>query len=135
MFPYLEKVGITAPPKVMWGVEDEIRNLWKQVLAGLPQQGKAILPVLHELLEKVKTMITKENSILRPLLLHNLDEQAWLTVARDSADIGYCFNGGIEGASPSDAQTWYRWNVSMNGNEELLQGKSDEVVLPSGKLN
>ncbi|MDD3902466.1 MAG: DUF438 domain-containing protein [Sphaerochaeta sp.] len=134
LFPYLEKAGITAPPKVMWGVDDEIRDLWKQVLAELPQQGKAILPVLHELLEKVKSMITKENSILRPMLLNNLDEQAWLTVARDSADIGYCFNGGIEGASPSDAQTWYRWNVSMSGNEELLQSNRDEVVLPSGKF-
>jgi hypothetical protein len=25
LFPYLEKYGITAPPKVMWGVDDEIR--------------------------------------------------------------------------------------------------------------
>ena len=25
LFPYMEKYGITAPPKVMWGVDDEIR--------------------------------------------------------------------------------------------------------------
>jgi len=25
IIPYLEKYGITAPPKVMWGVDDEIR--------------------------------------------------------------------------------------------------------------
>ena len=26
IFPYLEKAGITAPPQVMWGVDDEIRE-------------------------------------------------------------------------------------------------------------
>ena len=26
LFPYMEKYGITAPPKVMWGVDDEIRD-------------------------------------------------------------------------------------------------------------
>jgi len=29
LFPYLEKQGITGPPKVMWGKQDEIRELIK----------------------------------------------------------------------------------------------------------
>src|SRR5690606_26814483 len=29
IFPYLEKTGITGPPKVMWGKHDEIRELLK----------------------------------------------------------------------------------------------------------
>jgi DUF438 domain-containing protein len=28
LFPYLEKYNITAPPKVMWGVDDQIRFLF-----------------------------------------------------------------------------------------------------------
>ena len=35
LFPFLEKYGITAPPKVMWGVDDEIREDIKNVLAML----------------------------------------------------------------------------------------------------
>src|SRR5699024_294565 len=31
IFPYLEKYNITAPPKVMWGVDDEIRALLKEI--------------------------------------------------------------------------------------------------------
>ncbi|HKL58420.1 MAG TPA: DUF438 domain-containing protein [Sphaerochaeta sp.] len=134
LFPYLEKVGITAPPKVMWGVDDEIRDLWKEALADLPTKGKALLPVVEKLLEQVKSMITKEDNILMPMLLENLDSDAWLTVARDSADIGYCFNGGIEGASPSDAIAWYRWNFSMSGKEEKLEQSGDKVRLPSGNF-
>ena len=32
MFPLMERYGHTAPPKVMWGVDDEIRDLFKEVL-------------------------------------------------------------------------------------------------------
>jgi DUF438 domain-containing protein len=32
LFPLMEKYGITAPPKVMWGVDDEIRAQLKEVL-------------------------------------------------------------------------------------------------------
>ena len=134
LFPYLEKAGITAPPKVMWGVDDEIRALWKEALANLPSKGKAVLPVVQKLLEQVKSMITKEDNILMTMLLENLDSDAWLTVARDSADIGYCFNGGVEGASPSDALSWYRWNFSMSGKEDSPEQSGDKVKLPSGSF-
>src|SRR5690554_5610999 len=30
IFPFLEKAGVTAPPKVMWGVDDEIREKIKE---------------------------------------------------------------------------------------------------------
>ena len=33
LFPYMEKYGITAPPKVMWGVDDEIRDAIKETRA------------------------------------------------------------------------------------------------------
>ena len=29
LFPFLEKYGITGPPKVMWGKHDETRDLLK----------------------------------------------------------------------------------------------------------
>jgi hypothetical protein len=134
LFPYLEKAGITAPPKVMWGVDDEIRALWKGVLADLPAKGKTVLGAVEKLLEQVKSMISKEDNILMPMLLENLDTDAWLTVARDSADIGYCFNGGVEGASPSDAISWYRWNSSMSGKDEAPKQSGDKVKLPSGSF-
>ncbi|HKL56966.1 MAG TPA: DUF438 domain-containing protein [Sphaerochaeta sp.] len=134
LFPYLEKAGITAPPKVMWGVDDEIRALWKEAIADLLTKGKAVLPVVEKVLEQVKSMITKEDNILMPMLLENLDAEDWLTVGRDSADIGYCFNGGVEGASPSDALAWYRWNFSMSGKSETLEQSGDTVKLPSGSF-
>lgn len=135
LFPYLESAGITAPPKVMWGVDDEIRGLWKKLLMGFLQGGIDEIKVLNELLAKIQGMVSKENTILMPLLMEKLDEKAWLTVAKDSPEIGFCFNGGIEGASPSDAVAWYRWNASIGGEEpEKETGKKGPILLPSGSF-
>ncbi|NBK22268.1 MAG: DUF438 domain-containing protein [Spirochaetia bacterium] len=136
-FPYLEKAGITAPPKVMWGVDDEIRDLWKLVIRTLETSSEVLEAELAKLEEQVRSMIDKENNILLPMLQGCMDGDAWLTVGRDSGDIGYCFNGGIEGASPSDATTWYRWNASMSGKEDYApkQENTGEIVLPSGHMN
>lgn len=134
-FPYLEKAGITAPPKVMWGVDDEIRYLWKDCIKSLEEDGSVAQEAVQKLLEQVRGMVTKETNILMPMLQGVMDGDAWLTVARDSAEIGYCFNGGIEGASPSDAATWYQWNASMSGKEDFAPNSDGEaVLLPSGKF-
>jgi DUF438 domain-containing protein len=135
-FPYMEKAGITAPPKVMWGVDDEIRELWKGAIAHL-EAGKAVsAEELAHLEEQVRSMITKENNILMPMLQGVMDSESWLTVARDSAEIGYCFNGGIEGASPSDATSWYRWNATISGSlDDEPTLKDGQVSLPSGTMS
>ena len=35
LFPYLEKMGITGPPKVMWGKHDEVRDMLKSAIETL----------------------------------------------------------------------------------------------------
>jgi uncharacterized protein len=108
LFPYLEKAGITAPPKVMWGVDDGIRALTLKALAAALQPGNAETAVrlTNDLCEKIAGMIVKETEILMPMLLKHLTPDDWELVARESLEIGYCFNGGVEGASPSDASAW-----------------------------
>lgn len=136
-FPYMEKAGITAPPKVMWGVDDEIRELWKQVIAALETSETVLEAELSQLEEQVRSMIHKENNILMPMLEGVMDKDAWIAVARDSAEIGYAFAGGIEGASPSDATSWYRWNATISGKlvDRAPKHVDGEIVLPSGRVN
>ncbi len=136
-FPYLEKAGITAPPKVMWGVDDEIRALWKLIIRTLQESDILLEQEIAKLEEQVRSMVDKENNILMPMLQGCMDKDAWLSVGRDSAEIGYCFNGGIEGASPSDALTWYRWNATLSKAEEY-GAKTDvqgDIILPSGRMS
>ena len=93
LFPYMEKYGITAPPKVMWGVDDEIREAIKEV-QGLLQESAGdsglLLQKAEAAVDRVLEMIFKEENILFPMVLETLSEDEWLKIARESHELGYC---------------------------------------------
>lgn len=97
LFPYLEKQGFTGPSKVMWGKDNEIRDLLKTALAGTDSlntheaadiyAGKALSP----LIEEVEGMIFKEEHILFPASLEKLSPGDWVEILRESDEVGYVF--------------------------------------------
>ena len=96
LFPYMEKHDITAPPKVMWGVDDEIRAEIKEIrkILAESQERKGlekvkILDQAAETVNKVSEMIFKEENILFPLVLDTFSEQEWLKISESSQEIGY----------------------------------------------
>ena len=96
-FPIMEAYGHDAPPKVMWGVDDQIRDLFglaKEALKGLVDQagGASVAQVLatyQAFVQEFKDMIFKEEAILIPLLLSLFSEDDWLAIAKDSPEFGY----------------------------------------------
>ena len=96
-FPIMESYGHDAPPKVMWGVDDQIRDLFglaKEALKGLVDQaGDAsvaqVLTTYQAFVQEFKDMIFKEEAILIPLLLSLFSEDDWLAIAKDSPEFGY----------------------------------------------
>ncbi|HNT89618.1 MAG TPA: DUF438 domain-containing protein, partial [Candidatus Hydrogenedentes bacterium] len=81
LFPQLEKHGITAPPKVMWAVHDDIRAVFKQVRAAIEGKDYAALATAGpELLTAVDEMVYKEENILFPMSLQVLSERDWVAV-------------------------------------------------------
>lgn len=128
-FPYLEKAGVTAPPKVMWAVDDEIRDLIKQSRAALDADNASDLQLLFPLMiEKIQAMITKEDEILKPLLLKNLKDEDWRVIAGESEQIGFAFAKDVEGASPSDAKAFAKKEEAIPA---AAPGKA-AIQLPSG---
>lgn len=88
-FPYLEKYGVTAPPKVMWGVDDEIRQELKETRGALEQDSNQFKNRVAVLVERINEMIFKEEQILAPMLLDTLSEDEWRQIALESEDLGY----------------------------------------------
>lgn len=92
LFPYMEKHGIMAPPKVMWGVDDEIRVAIKEVKEmlsnGTGNIGSTILK-LEEMLVKTEEMIFKEENIMIPMLTDVMTLEEWKVVASESIEIGF----------------------------------------------
>jgi DUF438 domain-containing protein len=90
-FPYMEQYGITAPPKVMWGVDDEVRAQLKELNTNLKVKDAASLKeAVEALLLKITEMIFKEENIMLPMLLENLTRDEWKRIANESGELGYC---------------------------------------------
>lgn len=125
LFPYMERYGITAPPKVMWGVDDEIRAQRKaaaQQVGKDPQWKKAV----EALLVKVKEMIFKEENIMIPMLAENLTQEEWKRIAEETGELGYCL------IDPPPV-----WNPREGGGQETAQApqaQGGQVILPTGVL-
>ncbi|OGO89067.1 MAG: PAS domain S-box protein [Clostridiales bacterium GWF2_36_10] len=127
LFPYMEKYGITGPPKVMWGVDDDIRSQIKQAIS-LISSKKFTVTELQEkvaaLTEKVTEMIFKEENIMLPMLLETLTQDEWIKIADESSEIGYLIDR-IPVWSPSSE------------NEMTVEKEKTEpgiITLPSGVL-
>ncbi len=93
LFPFMEKYGITAPPKVMWGVDDEIRAAIKEVrrfLADYKGNRDELAEKADAVATRVTEMIFKEENILFPMVLDTLAEDEWVRIAEESGEIGYC---------------------------------------------
>ena len=91
-FPKLERVGITAPPKVMWGVDDEIRAEIKEIIELLAQphpNEQLIKEKINLNITKIVDMIFKEDNILMPLVLENMTHYDWILVDASSDEVGY----------------------------------------------
>ncbi len=98
LFPYFEKNRKPGPPAVMWGKDDEVRNLLKTTISGLQQIDEitkseampfnemAVLPAVIALEE----MVYKENKIMFPIALDMLSESEWYQIYVQSEEIGFC---------------------------------------------
>ena len=96
LFPFLERRGVSGPPKVMWGKHDEIRDLLKGSLEVLKTPGLAkdellasVDMVLRPAVKGVADMIIKEEEILFPMLMDTLSDSEWYDIQSQSPEIGY----------------------------------------------
>ena len=108
VFPYLEKQGITGPPTVMWGKDDEVREMVKGAIDSLQTVGKVTADeasglidlVLKNTVEAIKEMIFKEEEILLPMCLDKITDLEWYSIYLQSPDIGFCIYDPVDHWKP-----------------------------------
>ena len=130
LFPYLEKIGITGPPKVMWGKHDEIRELLKGSIEILhtPELTKDDLIASAELVlipaaRGVVEMTVKEEEILFPMAMDALADGDWHQIRKQSVEIGFCLYDPPTEWTPEGVE-------AENINEAQKEGGN--IQLPSG---
>ena len=81
------------PPKVMWGVDDQIRELFAKAMdAAKKLQDSGISEVkerFEAFAQEFEAMIFKEESILLMILLEAFSQDDWLSIAEESDAYGY----------------------------------------------
>ena len=98
LFPFLEKYGFSGPSNVMWGIHDNIRKSWKQMIATL----ESTRPDSRELAQELKKLFTpmenairemfyKEEHILLPNALERLTDTEWRAIYAQEEDFGFSF--------------------------------------------
>jgi DUF438 domain-containing protein len=134
VFPYLEKAGIAGPPKVMWGVHDEIREkigATGELLEDIDElDGEALAlaaeTVVRPMLEQVEGMTDKEDRILWPMTLEHLSAQDWEAVRTQWDEFG---QGLVEPAG-----VWMP--VLPELPEKAVEVPADDAItMPSGHLS
>jgi len=133
LFPFLEKQGFTGPSKVMWGKDNEVRDLLKKAISSVEEikDIKDLEPYsknsLDPLIEEVTGMIFKEENILFPTCLEKLSANDWVEVLKESDKVGYVF---VEKSKETEA-------LVKDLKSALLEEpvfKNNEISLPTGKL-
>ncbi|MEI6886013.1 MAG: DUF438 domain-containing protein [Bacteroidota bacterium] len=132
LFPFLEKYGVTGPPKVMWGKHDETRALLKKALESLSESGYSdpgqvefIIDVYLKPASKAITdMIMKEEEILIPMTMDKLTDADWYEIYKQTNEIGYClYDPTVE---------WKPEGVILSEHRSADEGN---INLPSGKFS
>ena len=94
IFSYMEKYGITAPPQVMWGVDDDIRAMIRELQAYVQSEKVAFNPLSekwYKVKEEIEEMIFKEEEIMVPMTLDVFTLKDWEQIAADSFEIGFAY--------------------------------------------
>lgn len=131
LFPFLEKHGITGPPKVMWGKHDEARELLAAAHEALRQAGEMDMDearsiaglILRPASDAIGEMIHKEQEILFPLCLDALTETEWYSIYSQSIEIGFCL------FDPAD-----EWRPAGEAAEKAPDVEMERIQLPSGSF-
>jgi DUF438 domain-containing protein len=131
VFPYLEKYGITGPPKVMWGKHNEIRELLRASIEILNTPGGLTLDEIETVIQMVfkpgsdavADMTMKEDQILLPMVMDKLTDIEWYEVYNQTLEIGFCLY--------DPDVVWKPENLAA---EELAEKDSDIIQLPSGSF-
>jgi len=97
VFTVLERHGTTGPSKVMWGKDDEVRELLKSAVASLSEEDVSAAElkllaqaVLEPALGALEGMIYKEEHILLPMAMGLFTESDWGEIFRQSPEYGWC---------------------------------------------
>ena len=127
LFPIMETKGITAPPKVMWGVHDEIREIYKNFKQAFDEQSDDVMEQFLAAKEELLEMIFKEENILIPMVAQAFHVDDWEKMAQDTPQYGYCI------VTPEAEWKVEKKSSTVQSKEEIQE--TGDIPLSTGSLS
>lgn len=91
LYPALEGKGFDKPSKVMWTLENNIKDIIKKAKEYLDRdEDKKFLNIQNEVIEMIEDMMIKEEEILYPTSMDLLDHEDFIKMRKGDDEIGYC---------------------------------------------
>jgi len=142
LYPYLERRGLTAVPRVLWVKEDQIlarvKLLAKRLRENAPKGELA--RIATDLANALIDMVYRENNILLPTAKALLSEGEWAAIALEMPSLGR-YGKGEEGERkvkwvPKEAPKWpYELSKEDMISEEVLPSLPKEVRAVIGEAD
>lgn len=91
LYPALEGKGFDKPSKVMWTLENNIKDIIKKAKEYLDRdEDEKFLNIQNEVIEMIEDMMIKEEEILYPTSMDLLDNEDFIKMRKGDDEIGYC---------------------------------------------
>jgi len=134
LFPYLERRGIIAVPRVLWGREDqvilklrELSGLLSKVLQTFDEVTvKELASKALELSKDVSELVFRENKILFPAVWALFSEGEWAVIAELGDDIGWLVS--VENRWVPKEKPVMPYELSISISEEQLSKLPKEFI-------
>lgn len=112
LFAALEKKGFDKPSKVMWTLDNNIKDIIRKSKALLKEdKDKDFLALQSEVIEMVRDMMVKETEILFPTSIELLTNEDFAKMRISDDEIGYCL---IENPPAFKTENSWKNNSSLS---------------------
>lgn len=139
IFPYMERYDITAPPQVMWGIDDEIRDKLKSILSALEQvDTPTVSDEVNEVVNQINEMIFKEEEIMFPMILEKFTQDEWADIEKASTETGYTLVDSVKPWEPKTNSTPKKSNETKSASTDtagtVQKDSATKVLFDAGSL-
>ncbi len=127
IFPYLEKRGINAVPRVLWGREDQVIKRIRELLANKEKfKPDEVAKMMIELGREINDLVFRENKILYPAVKVLFKEGEWVAIHEMNSMLGYLVSSEEEWKPSADPV--YPYQVDPKITEKELEKLPKELV-------
>lgn len=130
IYPLLKtKYSIAGPSNVMWGVDDEIRDAYRDLYNRKTKDEEKWKDTLSKTLTRTEEMIYKEQNILFPICVQYFTEEQWIHMSRDFKGYDLCLIEPVPEWKKAAEQ------VTEGGEKpQNMDAPEGEIVLPTGHM-